>query len=652
MTTRTPFGAWTSPISAAMVAQGGMSARGTLSDLTVDGSHVYWITLRPAEDGRYVITRLAPHAGPEDITPSGFNVRTLVHEYGGGSFCVHDDVVYFSNLSDQRVYRQEPGGPPQPITPEPEIPRGHRYADGCVTPDGRFVFIVRERHDPGGQVTNEIVRLEAHGQGQPEIVAYGHDFFASPRVDGDGQQIAWLAWDHPQMPWDSTELWTAAVDSDGQLVSAKRLAGGPGESILQPEWSPEGRLHFVSDRTGWWNLYRWVSGQPEPVAPMEAEFGSPAWAFGRSHYDFLSDGRIFVAYGQKGLDHLGMIEPGSGQVTQIPSEFTAINPAHIRTDGAKRVWFIASSPSRAQAVIRHDVREGSFEALVEGIKRTFPASYVSEPEPIEFPTSGGDTAFAMFYPPVNPECEGPEGALPPLIVHSHGGPTSAAPAQFHLETLYWTSRGFGLVDVNYRGSTGYGRAYRDRLKGFWGIVDIDDCLNAARYLAEQGRIDPKRKAISGGSAGGYVTLCALTFHDVFEAGASYYGVADAAALVEDTHKFESRYFDSLIGPYPEASDLYWERSPIHFTERLSAPLIIFQGLEDKIVPPNQAEAIVAALDRQNIPFAYLPFEGEQHGFRRLPNIVRSLEAELSFYGIVFGFTPAGDLPPLEVHHLN
>jgi dipeptidyl aminopeptidase/acylaminoacyl peptidase len=385
---------------------------------------------------------------------------------------------------------------------------------------------------------------------------------------------------------------------------------------------------------------------------MQAEFGSPAWALGRSHYDFLSDGRIFVAYGQKGLDHLGLIEPGSGQVTQIPSEFTAINPAHIRTDGAQRVWFIASSPSKAQSVIRYDVHAGTFDTLAESVKRTFPEGYIPTPEPIEYPTSGGDTAYALYYPPANPEFEGPEGSLPPLIVHSHGGPTSAAPAQFHLETLYWTSRGFGLVDVNYRGSTGYGRTYRDRLKGFWGIVDIDDCLNAARYLADQGRIDPDRKAISGGSAGGYVTLCALTFHDVFEAGASYYGVADAEALVIDTHKFESRYFDSLIGPYPEARDVYRQRSPIHFAEKLSAPLIVFQGLDDKIVPPNQSEAIVAALDRQHIPYAYLPFEGEQHGFRKQSTIIRSLEAELSFYGRVFGFTPAGDLPPIEIRHLE
>jgi dipeptidyl aminopeptidase/acylaminoacyl peptidase len=652
MTIRAPFGSWTSPITASMVARGGMSARGTLSDLTVEGSTVYWITLRPDEDGRYVITRLAPHAEPEDITPQGFNVRTLVHEYGGGSFCVHEGVVFFSNLSDQRVYRQDPGTPPHPISPEPVIPRGLRYADGCVTPDGTRLFLVREMHETDGEVTNEIISLPTDGEGQPEVVASGHDFFASPRVDREGQQLAWLAWDHPQMPWDGTELWTAAIDADGQLVSAKRLAGGTQESILQPEWSPEGRLHFVSDRSGWWNLYRWSSGQPESLAAMEAEFASPAWAFGRSHYDFLSDNRIIVAYGRKGIDHLGLIESGAGEVTPIPFEFTALHSAHLRTDGAQRAWFIGSSPAQAQSVIRFDVQSGSFETLVESVHRTFPEGYVSHPETIEFPTSGGDTAFALYYPPANPEFDGPEGTLPPLIVHSHGGPTSAAQAQFHLETLYWTSRGFGLVDVNYRGSTGYGRAYRDRLKGFWGIVDIDDCLNAARYLAQQGRIDPHRKAISGGSAGGYVTLCALTFHDIFEAGASYYGVADAEALVTDTHKFESHYFDTLIGPYPEAQDLYRERSPIHFVEQLSAPLIIFQGLEDKIVPPNQAEAIVKALDGQKIPYAYLAFEGEQHGFRKLPNIVRSLEAELSFYGRVFGFTPAGNLPKIEIHHMD
>ena len=648
---KAPFGSWDSPITPEMVARGGMSPRGTLGTLNVSDGQPYWRALLTAEGGRSVVRTRPAGQDVRTLTPVDFNVRTTVHEYGGGSFFVHHATVFFSNYEDQRLYRQDPGEDPRPITGEPVTPGALRYADGCLTPDGRWIFVVRERHEPDGQVFNEIMRLPADGHGSADIVASGRDFYAAPRVDHAGRRLVWLCWDHPQMPWDGTELWQGELDEAGVLSSPRKLAGGSDESILQPQWSPEDELYFISDRTGWWNLYRSGPDGPVALAPMEAEFGGPSWTFANTYYDFLSKARLGVIYTIKGIEHFGVLDLESGAVGDFGLPYTSATPSCMRSDGDHRLWFIASGPKQGQSIVQYDVDTGDAEFVQPPIPITFDPAYISEPEPIEFPTGDGQTAHAFYYPPTNPRFQPPAGEKPPLLVHSHGGPTSAFPAQYHLEIQFFTSRGFAVAEVNYRGSTGYGRAYRNLLRGQWGLADTEDCVKAARYLAEQGLVDPHRKGIRGGSAGGYATLCALTDYDDFEVGASYYGVADAEALETDTHKFESHYSDLLIAPYPERRDVYRERSPIDHTDSLSAPLILFQGLEDKIVPPDQAERMAEALDRKGIPYAYLAFAGEQHGFRRQETIVRCLQAEMTFYGTVFGFTPAGDLPPLDIKNL-
>jgi len=637
-------GSWKSPITAALITETGVQVGATGQS----GDDIYWLEGRPAEGGRYVLVRRAPDGRRVDVTPPGFNVRTRVHEYGGGAYFVHEGTVFFSNFDDQRLYRQAPDERPRPITPEPAIPAGDRYADGRVTPDGRFIVCVRERHFAGREADNEIVVLPVDGSAEPRAVVSGSDFYAFPRVSPDGERLAWLSWDHPRMPWDGCELWTAGLAPDGSVTGAERIAGGPEESIFQPEWSPDGVLHFVSDRTGWWNLYAAGSGLVQALAPMEAEFGWPMWVFGTSAYGFLPDGRIVCAYTEGGRDVLGTITPGRAGVEPVSTPYTAIGGVRVAGD---RVLLIAGSSIEATAIVEFDVDSGETKVLRRSTEVQVDPGCVSVPEAIEFPTERGLNAHALYYAPANGSFAGPVDEKPPLIVMSHGGPTGATSGSFDLSTQFWTSRGFAVVDVNYGGSTGYGREYRERLRGRWGVVDVEDCVNAARYLVAQGKADGGRLAIRGGSAGGYTTLCALTFTDVFAAGASYYGIADAETMAKDTHKFESRYLDGLIGPYPEARELYRERSPVDFADRLSCPVILLQGLEDKVVPPSQAEVMVEAMRAKNLPFAYLAFEGEQHGFRRAENIRRSLEAELYFYGRVFGFEPADEIEPVEIENL-
>jgi dipeptidyl aminopeptidase/acylaminoacyl peptidase len=641
-----PYGSWSSPISAELVAAGGVS----LDEVRVSQDVVYWVEGRPLEQGRQVICRAVPGSrDPEEVIPDGFNARTRVHEYGGGSYLAAGGVLFFSNYTDQRLYRQDPGTGPRPITPEPPTPAADRYADACPTPDGRLLVCVRERHQDG-EVANELVAVPADGGGAPAVLASGRDFYAGPRVSPDGRRLAWLEWDHPNMPWDGTELRTAELAGDHLAGDPVTVAGGPRESVFQPEWSPEGVLHLVSDRSGWWNLYRVGSGGAlEALAPMEEEFGHPQWVFGMSTYVFLPGDRIACIHGRGPLQRLGVLE-ADGTLTDVDLPFDSFHPPHLRALGDHLVC-LAGSPTRAAAVVVVDPASGDAQVLRSSEDRELDPGYLSVPEPIEFPTEGGRTAHALYYPPANRDLRGPDGELPPLVVASHGGPTSGVVSELQVGYQFFTSRGFAVVDVDYGGSTGYGRAYRQRLDGQWGIVDVDDCAAAARHLAGQGRADPRRLAIRGGSAGGYTTLCALTFRDDFAAGASYYGVADPAALARDTHKFESRYLDRLIGPWPEAEELYRERSPIHFTDRLSCPVILLQGLEDEVVPPAQAEMMVAALDAKRIPHAYLAFPGEQHGFRQAGHIRRALEAELYFYSRVFGFDLADPVDPVPIAHL-
>jgi dipeptidyl aminopeptidase/acylaminoacyl peptidase len=642
--TTAPFGTWSSPITAEMLATSGVG----LGETAIDDGAVYWIELRPTEGGRQVIVRGDPFGSPTDVTPAGVNVRTKVHEYGGGAYCVHRGAVYFSNFADQRLYRQEIAAEPVAITPDTE--GRHRYADGRVTADGSTILCVRERHEPGAEVVNELVAVTIDG-GDVRTIAAGHDFFAAPRISPDGARLAWLTWDHPRMPWDGTELWVGDLAADGSVAGASVVAGGPDESVLQPEWSPAGDLHFVSDRTGWWNLYRRRDGADEALCPREAEFGWPQWLFGTSMYAFLDDGRIVCEYSSRGVQHLALLDPASGELLDLDLPYTAINYPFLAAEGSHAA-FVGGGPSIPAAVVTIDFTSRAVEVLRESEEIEVDPGYLSIPRTIEYPTEGGLTAFAHLYEPAHPEAAAAPDERPPLVVMSHGGPTSEHTQQLDLGIQYFTSRGFAVVDVNYGGSTGYGREYRRRLNGAWGVVDTMDCINAVRYLAAEGIVDAGRVAIRGGSAGGYTTLCALVFHDDFAVGASYYGLADLEPFATGgTHKFESRYLDSLVGPYPEAADVYRARSPIHAADLLSCPVILLQGLEDEVVPPRQAEILVEALEAKGLPYAYLPFEGEQHGFRMAEHIRAAHEAELSFYAQVLGFELGDPIPKVAIRNL-
>jgi dipeptidyl aminopeptidase/acylaminoacyl peptidase len=645
-----PYGSWQSPITAALIAAGSTP----LAGLEFSAGDVYWLEGKPLEAGRQVLVRWSPadHSRVE-LTPREFYVRTRAHEYGGHALTLHGSTAFFSNFADQRLYRQAEGQAPVAITPEPEVPAGARYADGQVTSDGRLLLCVRELHtSQGREAVNELVAIPTDGSAPPRVVVGGHDFFSNPRISPDGRTLAWLAWDHPRMPWDGTEVWVGNLAADGTVSDPRRVAGGPEESIFQPAWNADGELHFVSDRTGWWNLYRLLPGDTpavEALAPMEAEFGVAQWVFGLGTYAFTADGRIVCRYSSKGFDQLAILTPRGGlQPLDVP--YTSFG-GHLCVAGS-RLGFIGASPTEPASVVVLDLVTRERQVLRRSLEQPVEPAYISVPRPIAFPTEGHRTAYALYYPPTNPRYVGPAADRPPLVVESHGGPTSMARAELNLETQFWTSRGFGLVDVNYGGSSGFGRAYRERLRREWGIVDTQDCINAARYLAQQGEVDGRRLAIRGGSAGGYTTLCALVFHTDFAAGASYYGVADCELLATDTHKFESRYLDGLIGPYPDARDVYRARSPIHFADRLSCPVILFQGLEDKVVPPSQAEEMVRALRAKGLPFAYLAFEGEQHGFRKAETIQRTLEAELYFYSRVFGFRLSEPIEPVNIENLR
>lgn len=645
-----PYGSWESPISPRMLATAGIG----LSEPILQDGAVYWHEQRPSEAGRGVVVRGGPWSSPVEVSPEGVNVRSRVHEYGGGAWCVRRGVLVYSDDADGRLWRLDPGAEAVPITPD----SGglHRYADGRLTHDGGRWIGVRERHDPSGRVTevvNELVVVPVDGAGEPGTIAGGRDFYASPRISGDGALLAWLAWDLPWMPWDGCELFVADLASDGSLANKRHVAGRDGEeSIWQPTWGPTGDLVFASDRTGWWNLERVRDGQRSTLHPMEAEFGYPQWVFGETSFAFLPDGRIVCWYGDRGVQHLALLDPESGELLDIDLPYRSFEYGPAIAAEGDTIAFIAGAPDMPAQVVWADLSSRAVEVLRESAEVRLDADDVSVPNQIEFPTDGGLTAFAHVYPPRNDAFTGPGDERPPLIVMSHGGPTSEATATLQLGVQFWTTRGFAVVDVNYGGSTGFGRAYRQRLNGNWGVVDTADCINAARYLAARGDVDGDRLVIRGGSAGGYTTLCALTFHDEFAAGASWFGISDLEPFATgDTHKFESRYEHTLIGPWPEAADLYRARSPIHSVDLLSAPMLLLQGAEDEVVPPSQAEIMVRALRAKGLPFAYLMFEGEQHGFRMAETIEAAYLAELSFYAQILGFEPAGDVPTLAIENL-
>jgi dipeptidyl aminopeptidase/acylaminoacyl peptidase len=650
-----PYGTWSSPIAAEMVARAGTR----LAAPWIENGTVWWLEGRPAENGRVVLMRSDADGQPVDAVPTGVNVRTTVHEYGGGAFALHGGVLYFSRFEDQRLYRLAPGGEPVPLTPE----RGgttHRYADGRITPDGRLWIGVRERHETDGgaeEVVNELVCLPADGSGakpaEPTVIAGGRDFYSSPRISPDGSRLAYLAWNLPWMPWDGCELFVADLQEDSTLGNVQHVSGRDGEeSIWQPEWSPEGDLVFASDRSGWWNLERIRHGERLALHPVEAEFGYPAWVFGLRSYAFLGDGHIFCAFDARGRTHFAVLDPEAGTLVELDLPHDAWwSGSFVAAEGSTAVY-IAGSPTTPNQVVRLDLGSGTHEVLRSSADVPVDVSYFSIPEAIEFPTEGGLTAHALVYPPWHPDCAAPNGERPPLIVKSHGGPTGSTTPILDLALQYWTTRGFAVVDVNYGGSTGYGRAYRERLNGNWGVVDLHDCVNAARYLVERGDADGERLVITGGSAGGYTTICALTFTDVFAAGATYFGISDLERFeTGEGHKFERGYNHTLIGPYPENAELYRARSPIHFVDQISTPMLVLQGADDEVVPPAQSELIVEALRARKIPHTYILFEGEGHGFRKAENVVRSLEAELSFYAQIMGFEPGDPIPKLAIENL-
>jgi len=636
------YGAWRSPITSDLIVAGVVG----LSQVRLDGEDTYWVEARPTEGGRSVVVRRSPDGQTRDVTPAGFNARTRVHEYGGGAYCVAGGTVWFSNDQDQRVYRQDGEGAPRPITPAGAT----RYADGILDRGRNRLIYVREDHGSGAPAAvNSLVRVDVEGKGTPVVLVEGNDFYASPRLSPSASHLAWLTWNHPNMPWDGTELWVAEVTEDGSLRAAKKVAGGPDESVFQPEWSPEGVLDYMSDRSNWWNLYRWRHQGLEQVVQIDAELGTPQWTFGMSTYAFESEARIVCQVRSGGLTRLALIDPQSGRLDNVEAPYTAYLPS-IQALPGKAVT-IAGSPTEPPQVVTIDLRSGRVEVLRRSTDLTVSPLYLAIPETIEFPTEGETTAHAFYYPPRNPDYAAPEGELPPLIVMVHGGPTGAVSNALDLTDQYWTSRGFACLVVNYGGSSGFGREYRQRLNHQWGVVDVADSVNGARYLVDRGLVDGNRVTITGGSAGGYTVLRALTTTDFFKAGASHFGISDLEVFHADTHKFESMYDQNLIGPWPESREVYRERSAIHAVDRITAPVILFQGLEDKIVPPSQAELIVAELKRRGLPVAYVTFEGEQHGFRIAKNIKRSIDGELYFYAKVFGFELADPVEPVEIDNL-
>jgi dipeptidyl aminopeptidase/acylaminoacyl peptidase len=643
-----PCGTWRSPITAALVAAQGLR----LSGVSLDADDIYWLEGRPDEGGRVAIVRWRD-GERADATPPGFSARTRVHEYGGGAYAVRRGIAYAANFADQRVYRIaiDAGSPPEPLTPEGPW----CYADLQVDERRGRLIGVREDHTAGAQdALTTLVAIPAATSGappHPTVLLSGYDFYSTPRLSPDGSRLSWLCWNHPQMPWDGTELWVADVTADGSLARPQHVAGGARESIYQPGWSPDGRLHFASDRDGWWQLYR-ADSTLAPVLdrpPDRSEFARPAWVFGTQTWASADADRLIVSYTQEGRWRLGTIDARARTLTPLAPD---LEPHEWLAATATHAVLIASSAHAPATVVRIALADGRVETLRASSLVHLDPGYLSTPRAIEYPTTGGRTAHAFHYPPANRDVSAPAGERPPLIAISHGGPTTASSPALDLRVQFWTSRGFAVVDVNYGGSSGYGRPYRERLHGQWGIVDVEDVIAAARHLVARGEADEDRLIIRGGSAGGYTTLAALAFHpEVFRAGASYYGVSDLESLARDTHKFESRYLDALVGPYPSTREEYRRRSPIHVVDRLSCALILFQGLEDRVVPPNQSEMMADAVRRKGLPVAYLAFEGEQHGFRKAETIARCLEAELGFYGAVFGFAPADAIEPVPIDNL-
>jgi dipeptidyl aminopeptidase/acylaminoacyl peptidase len=640
MTTSAPFGTWRSPISAQLISAGATG----LSGLASNQHDLFWLEARPLEGGRSVLLRHR-EGESEELTPAPFNVRSRVHEYGGGAFLATQRSAFFVNFADQNVYRVDlDSGDIEQIT---DTPTSERYADLAATPDEGALIAVAERHGLSGQAEaeNSLVTIDV-ATGAITTLTGGHDFYANPRLSPDADQLCYLCWDHPNMPWDGTQLHLADFE-DRRLGPATVVAGGADESILQPTWVAPGHLLFASDRSGWWNLYSYDASGEYCIHPDEAEYAQPPWVFNMRSFALLDARHIACQRIEDGRAQLCILGLDNGLLSPVDSDWSVFDALTVH-DG--ELFYIGGRADRLSAIVGQ--QPGSSErTLARAGDLEIDAEWFSTPEPITFPTRDGGQAHGYFYAPHNPDFEADEETTPPVVVVTHGGPTGMTSVALNLRAQYYTSRGWAVFDVNYGGSSGFGRDYRRRLDAQWGIVDVHDCEDGVAELAASGRIDARRAAIRGGSAGGYTTLAALTFGDRFAAGASHYGIGDLEALARDTHKFESRYLDRLIGPYPEEKQRYLDRSPIHHAEQLDCPVVFFQGLEDAVVPPSQAEAMVEVLRRKGIPVAYVPFEGEQHGFRRAENIVRAIEAEYLFFAKIFDIEPADTIPPLEIENL-
>lgn len=651
MIVRAPYGSWASHIDASDLAAAGVR----LSEARLDGGDVYWLERRPDEQGRNALVCRRASGHTADVLTQRWSVRSTVHEYGGGSYAVRDGLIVFVQADDQCLYTHRRGGHPTELTESVRPTRSVRFADLAISPDLRYVVAVREQHRADG-VVNDLVAIALDGEhrGTMAVLAEGHDFYSTPRISPAGDRLAWLTWDHPRMPWDGTDLWVADIDTGRAepiaLATERHVAGGPAESVVQPEWSRRGVLHFVSDRNGWWNLYRADDGAgvTVPVVERAAEFAGPQWVFGLSWYGFDGD-RVVAARAEAGRWSLGVIDP-DGDETDLGLPYTDIESLVV---AGRTAVFAGGSPTEPQCIVRVDLGSGA-PTVLRRSQEPDRADLVSVGQPFEFPTGpdGAATAYGLWYRPTNPAYVADLDERPPLLVRGHSGPTSAARTTYDAAVQFWTSRGLGVVDVNYRGSTGYGRDFRHALRGGWGVTDVEDCVAAARFLAERGDVDPARCVMRGSSSSGLTVLRALQTSDRFAAASVSYGVADLELLARDTHKFEARYLDSLIGPYPEARAVYEERSPVHNVAGITAPLIVFHGADDAVVPPTQAHAVVDALTTAGVPVAYVEFADEAHGFRRAETLARVAGAELWFFGRVLGFRPADSLEPVEVRNLS
>ncbi len=637
-----PYGSWASPITAESLTGAFVQIR----EPGVDRDAIYWLEARPAEKGRSTLIRWQDGVTTE-LTPAPFDVRSRVHEYGGGSWTANEGVVLASNGIDNRIYRVG-AGEPEPITPEGPW----RYADLLIDALHDRVIAVREDHALEGiEPINTLVQLSLEGPNSDggQVIVSGTDFVSSPALSPDGSQLSWLQWNHPNMPWDGCELWYSDVEENGTLRNIHHVTGGESESIVRPRWNNTGLPVFASDRTGWWQLYadRGDDGILPIVEPTEAEFAQPMWVFGMSTWDFTEDGRVVCAWNADGIWQIGRLDVALTPITVYDLPFTTISDVHVQ-QSSNTVIFLGSSPTDLGGLVQMDVDSGEWTYLRKSSAVDIDPGYISVPEPIPWKSEGGAVAHGFYYAPANKDFTGPEDELPPLIVESHGGPTSQSSSALNLKRQFWTSRGFAVLDVNYGGSTGYGREYRNRLLDNWGIVDVDDCVTGAEYLADAGKVDPARLAIHGGSAGGFTTLAALTSTQIFAVGVSYFGIGDLEAMARDTHKFESRYLDGLVGPYPAEKQRYIDRSAVHHVDRLEAAMLLLQGLDDKVVPPNQASMMAEAVRQKGLPVAHIEYEGEGHGFRQAENVQHAQLAELAFYGRMFSFVPADDVPDLDV----